>query len=186
MIVSDPSKFVRTGDLAHCTSLSFVGNMIRLREVNYNPFKMFDLSIATHTAIVYSDGNMCGLMEMIPDGKRSALQFVPFCDYLGQGRGGDRIISITRSLELDNENVRTMFSNELLRLYNLGVKYDTSGCLENAFSFLQDKKNDFYCSELAEYLANVCAFSFWRTSVVDDNCMPVNLQRSKYVQTILK
>lgn len=188
MIVSDPSKFVRTGDLCHCTSLSFIGNMIRLREVNWQAWRMFDLSISTHTAIVYCEGHMRGVMEMMPDGKgKSALQFSPFYNYLNQGKGGDRIISITRHPWLDSVAVRGIYSAELVRLYNAGVQYDTDGCLKNAFNFLKDKKNEFYCCELAEYLAQYCAFSYWKARPdKNDNCVPLDLQNSAYMQMVLK
>jgi hypothetical protein len=191
MLISIPTSRVQTGDLAHCTSASFVANMIRLREVNWQFWRMFDLSVATHTAIVvdFTDCGVrrVGLMEMIPNGqKKSALQFTPFSNYLNQGNGGDRIISIARHMAMIDTRTHDKFMSELLTLWEHGTPYDDSGCLKNAFSFLKDVKNDYYCSELAEHCADIGGFSYYRDKPnPNDNVMPVTLQRSKFMNVVL-
>jgi hypothetical protein len=188
-LISIPSSRLRTGDLAHCTSLSLIAN--GMREVSWQFWRMFDLSLATHTAIVmdFTDCGIrrVGLMEMIPNGEgKSALQFTPFSNYLNQGNGGDRIISITRHFAMSDTRTHDNFVNEILMLWEHGTPYDTSGCLKNAFSFLKDVSKDFYCSELAEHCANVAGFSFWKaTPNFDDNCLPTDLQKSKITNTVL-
>ena len=192
MILSNPSLWVQPGDLAHCTSASAIAFGIRLRETWPRFWLVNKLDISTHTAIVMEieecGTKKLGLLEMIPKGKgKSALQFNPFSDYLNQGNGGDRIITITRHAAMSVPAIREKFCKEALTLWAEGEPYDTSGCLKNAFGFLKDKANAYYCSELAEHCADVSGFSYWHDKPGHgDNCMPSDLQHSVYMGVVLK
>jgi hypothetical protein len=152
---------------------------------------MCDTSIATHTAIV-NDLNECGirvvgLHEMTPDGHKSALNFHTMGNYYNTGFLGDRIISIHRHPALDDGLLLDRYKKILWQLWQDGKEYDWEGCLKNvpAFSFLKDKPEEFYCSELAEWLAGQCGFSYYRDKAEkDDNVMPNVLQKSKYLTKI--
>jgi hypothetical protein len=196
MIVSDPSRTVQPGDLAHCTSASALAFGIRLRETLPKFWLTTKLDISTHTAVVMEieecGVKKLGLLEMIPNGnKKSACQFTPFSNYLNQGNGGDRIICITRHPAMWQSDVRIAFCKEALSLWAAGEPYDTTGCLKWAFSFLKDVPNAYYCSEYAEHCALVAGFSYYRDKaykydVTDDNVMPWPLQLSKFTNTVLK
>jgi hypothetical protein len=173
-----PFELLRTGDLVHTTSLSFLATAIRIREVGLR--KAFDKSIATHTGIVVllEGGKIASIAEMVGGG----LKLNSFSDYDKKGFLDPCIISVTRHNVLDDPNTLEKFRTELLRLWKEGKKYDPAGALKWAFPFLKDKNKDFYCSELAEYLAIFCGFSFYRqSSDKNDNVMPYGLQSSSYM-----
>jgi hypothetical protein len=181
-------SWLRIGDLVHCTSLSPVACGIRVREAGVK--NTFNTSISTHTGIVFKTfvEGMIGIMEMKPDG----LKFNSFSNYLSQGWAGPRIISITRSVFQFDPN---KYSNLLLRLWKEGKNYDIGGCLKWALPFMKDKDSSFYCSELAEFMALKCGFSYYRdlgnvenfdeALAIPDDVMPSTLQKSKYMGKVI-
>jgi len=180
---------LRTGDLIHCTSRSFMATAIRLREVGIK--RLYDLNVATHTGIVAilntptaKGENVISIAEM----KNEGFKLNSFSDYMKKGIFDSGIISITRHNALDDPNTLAKYKEELFRLWSEGKKYDWEGCLKWAFPFLKEKNKDFYCSELAEHLALYCGFSYYRKDIPEkpsDNVMPYTLQKSGFMTKIL-
>jgi hypothetical protein len=176
-----PYNQLRTGDLIHATSYSFIATAIRIREVGIK--RAFSKSIATHTGIVLTleNGEMVAIAEM----KSNGLKVNSFSDYLKKGPLDPGIISISRHPKLDDPLLLEKYRSELTRLWKEGKKYDLEGCLKWAFPFLKEKNKDFYCSELAEYLALFCGFSYFRNNPgPNDNVMPFTLQNSPFMTRI--
>jgi hypothetical protein len=185
MITTIDTSLLRVGDIVPCTSASVPAYAIRLKELNWNVFKAGDLTVSTHTAIInrsqLPDGTYAwGLHEMIAVGLKSALLFSPLSNYLNNGNGGERMVTILRHPALDNEALRNKMELDLWKLWAAGIKYDWAGCLKNEFSFLKDKAGEYYCCELAEHEADLCGFSYFRDAPsTDDDCTPYQLQCGK-------
>jgi len=181
MLKTIPFEKLRTGDLVHVTSYSFIAMSIRIREAGIR--RAFDKSVATHTGIVLTleDGKMVAIAEM----KSNGLKVNSFSDYLKKGPLDPGIILITRHPKLDDAITLEKYRTELMRLWKEGKKYDFEGCLKWALPFLKEKNKDFYCSELAEYLAVFCGFSYYKNNPgPNDNVMPITLQNSPFMTRI--
>ncbi len=136
---------LRAGDYVLTTSRSALAALIRERTAW--PCNPWNVSIATHAAIVCETKNSKGESRFYLAEMLSKLRCSPITDYLDNGFWGSRIVCIRRNPVYNNLDKRKQVNDRILDDLEKQIKYDYFGIAEYLFSGFKDNNNRFYCSE---------------------------------------
>lgn len=176
---------LREGDIVLTTSLSWLAECIRAREVG--PAYAFDTGIATHAGILVDIGatngvRMLAIAEMLLDG----LKINSLSDYLNKGFFGPRIVAICRHGAFDNPKTADAVTDRVLSWWQEGKKYDIPGLLQYVLPWLKNKSDRFYCSELVCYLVrHVAGMALINGKFSNtDEVTPWDIQQSQFLKRV--
>jgi hypothetical protein len=172
-------------DFVFTTSMSFLALVIRQREAGWK--NIFNTNIATHEGRIVTLTNAGVRVVMIAemmkdnDGQHGDLKLHPLSSYAASGKWCEHVVSIKRtSAYSTNPDLRHEAVNYILDLWNAGkTKYDIGGAAKWDFSFLKDKKSEYYCSEFSEHIdQEIAKFSSVGLLGKTDDVMPSQHQNS--------
>jgi hypothetical protein len=169
-------------DIVFTTSLSLIADGIRTREANWT--KMFDTKLSTHVGIILpmgtTDVSVYAIAEMLGDG----LKINSLSDYVNKGFWGERIVDIKRFEPFTNKTNNLMVIKQIMQWWKEGKKYDYVGIIKYVLPFLKDRKSEFYCSELIDWLAINIAKKNIVEGASNDDVHPYALQTSKLLTSV--
>ena len=150
---------LKTGDIVVCGGRGLLAYIIRWSTTRFKNRR--NKNISCHTAMVIDFHGQKLIVEMLgTDGGIIRLNSLE--RYLNHN--SRHILDIKRFYTMDDVD-RQMIEEEVARDIRKGIEYDYRGCLEFAFKNIDDKEEDYYCSEYVLKLLKGCEKFFTKAQM---------------------
>jgi len=182
--MSIPKNMLRIGDICLMSAQSPLAWAIRLRTAGIK--NMFNKKIANHAGIVWSIDN-CNdpACLFIAEMEMPCIRSTSFMEYEKAGYWSSQIIMIRRHPIYD-DSAKQRFLNERIRKDVIdAVDYDTKGILEYIWPRIEDRPDEFYCSEYVRHEIQMDGADFVTPGLEKgDDCSPSDIEFATNLQTI--
>ena len=174
----DFQKIVRAGDIVLTSSRSPLACLIRGKTAGLR--QMFNLRVANHAGIVYRDGGLFKIAEML-----TKIHSTPFEDYTRKDFWKDEIIYVKRSKFFDNDAHQYAVNAKIVFDLSQAIKYDYKGILEYLWPKIEDRPDKYYCSEYCRHVTQHCGSDVEHPRYKkEDDIPPIGIQTAFNYTTV--
>jgi hypothetical protein len=148
-------KVLQIGDVIVTTHMGAFDTVTRIK--TWPGRNCFDMSLGTHCGVVADrGGGLFYLSEMQPKG----LEFGELHKYDNpRSSWRNHVVGIYRHSMFDNEQVRTLANDYMIKMHSFGVKYGYDDLLRTVWPEFPNPDHDMICSQWARSVWEFCKIS---------------------------